>query len=180
MPFSPFVLEELLVVISVMDKTVRILDANLNRGREGLRVVEDVVRFVLDDAALAARIKTIRHEVTSLVHQLPLDELELLNARDSEGDVGMNLNCASEDLRPDLSQIASANIHRSQEAMRVLEELSKLYDDSVALRFKKLRFQIYELEKEILPELMEYQSRNEQTQIHQVLPRACNVRGSNI
>ena len=162
MPFSPFALEKPLVVNSAMDKTARILDANLNRGREGLRVVEDVVRFVLDDAALAARIKTIRHEVTSLVHQLPLDELELLSARDSQGDVGMNLNCASEDFRPDLSQIASANIHRSQEAMRVLEEVSKLYDDNVALQFKKLRFQIYELEKVILPKLIERQTQNEQ------------------
>ena len=144
----------LVIVISVMDKIVRILDANLNRGREGLRVVEDVVRFVLDDADLASRIKAIRHTVTSLVQQLSLDELELLSARDSEGDVGMNLNCASEDLRPDLSQIASANIHRAQEAMRVLEELSKLYDADVASQFKKLRFQIYELEKDIMPELM--------------------------
>ena len=162
MPALLFVLEKPPVVNSVMDKTARILDANLNRGREGLRVAEDVVRFVLDDATLAARMKTIRHEVTSLVHQLPLDELELLNARDSQGDVGINLNCASEDFRPDLSQIASANIHRSQEAMRVLEEVSKLFDDNVALQFKKLRFQIYELEKEILPKLIERQTQSEQ------------------
>ncbi len=145
-------------MISATDKITRILDANLNRSREGLRVVEDVVRFVLDDATLASRIKAMRHEVTSLVQQLPVNEIELLNARDSEGDVGANLNCASEDLRPDLSQIASANIHRSQEAMRVLEEFSKLHNDSVASRFKKLRFQLYEMEKEILPRLMEYQT----------------------
>ncbi len=153
----------LVVTISIMDKTARILDANLNRGREGLRVVEDVVRFVLDDADLASRIKAMRHTVTSLIRQLPLDELELLNARDSAGDVGMNLNCASEDLRPDLSHIASANIHRSQEAMRVLEELSKLYSDNVALQFKKLRFQIYELEKEIMPELVKCLTQDERT-----------------
>ncbi len=45
-------------------------------------------------------------------------------------------------------------------AMRVLEELSKLYDANVASQFKKLRFQIYDLEKEILPELTEYQTRS--------------------
>lgn len=146
-----------------MDKTTRILDANLNRGREGLRVVEDVVRFVLDDAELSSQIKTVRHEVTSLVRQLPLDELELLSARDSKGDVGMDIDCASESLRLDLSQIAIANICRSQEAMRVLEELSKLYDASIALRFKRLRFRIYELEKEIMPKLMEYQTQDGQT-----------------
>jgi len=153
----------LVITSSIMDKTARILDANLNRGREGLRVVEDVVRFVLDDIDLASRIKTMRHMVTSLVRQLPLNELELLSARDSQGDVGMNLNCASEDLRPDLSHIVSANIHRSQEAMRVLEELSKLYSDSVALQFKKLRFQMYELEKEIAPVLAKCLTPDEHT-----------------
>jgi len=144
-----------------MDKATRILDANFNRGREGLRVVEDIVRFVLDDADLASRIKTMRHEVTSLVQQLPLDESGLLSARDSEGDVGADIDCASEDLRLDLSQIATANIRRSQEAMRVLEELSKLYNTSVASRFKKLRFQLYGLEKEITQKLMEYQTQSE-------------------
>ena len=146
--------------LPIMDKAIRILDANINRGREGLRVVEDVVRFVLNDADLASQIKTIRHEVTSLVRQLSLDELELLSARDSEGDVGINLKCASEDLRTDLAQIATANIRRSQEAMRVLEELSKLYGADVALRFKRLRFQLYGLEKGILPKLIEYQTQS--------------------
>ena len=136
-----------------MDKIARILDANLNRGREGLRVIEDLVRFVLDDADLASQMKTIRHEITSLVRHLPLDELELLSARDSEGDVGTDISCDSENLRQDLLQIAIANIRRSQEAMRVLEELSKLYDISIASRFKTLRFRIYGLEKEILPRL---------------------------
>ena len=143
-----------------MDKTIRILDANLNRGREGLRVVEDLVRFVLDDADLASQIKAIRHEVTSLARQLPLDELELLGARDSDSDVGMDLDCASEALRLNLSQIFTANIRRSQEAMRVLEELSKLYNVSIASRFKNLRFQLYGLEKAILPKLMEYRAQS--------------------
>jgi len=138
-----------------MDRTIRILDVNINRSREGLRVVEDLVRLVLDDASLASQIKNMRHEITSLARQLPLDESELLRARDSEGDVGMNLDNASEGLRTDLSQIATANIRRSQEAMRVLEEVSKLYDSSVASQFKKLRFQFYGLEKEIMPKLSE-------------------------
>jgi thiamine-phosphate pyrophosphorylase len=146
-----------------MGKTIRILDANVNRCREGLRVAEDVVRFVLDDADLASQIKAMRHEVTSLIGQLSLDESELLSARDSEGDVGVDLNCASEDLRLDISQIATANIRRSQEAMRVLEELSKLYNAGIASRFKKLRFRLYGLEKEIMPKLMEYQTRDGQT-----------------
>jgi len=143
-----------------MDKAIRILDVNINRSREGLRVVEDVVRLVLNDAGLASRLKAIRHRVTHLSQQLPLEESELLKARDSDGDVGMNLNNASEDRRVDLSQIATANIRRSQESMRVLEEFSKLYDAKIALEFKKLRFDLYGLEKEILPKLIEYQNQS--------------------
>lgn len=138
-----------------MDKIARIIDANLNRSREGLRVVEDLVRFVLNDADLASQIKTARHEIVSIARQLPIDDLELLDSRDSRGDVGMNLNCSSEDFRLNLPQIAVANIRRSQEAMRVLEEVSKLYDTNPALQFKKLRFRLYDLEKQILPKIIE-------------------------
>lgn len=144
-----------------MDKIVRILDVNINRGREGLRVVEDIVRLVLDDADLSAQMKTMRHKITSLTQQLPLDESELLKARDSEGDVGVNLDCASEGLRTNLSQVATVNIHRAQEAMRVLEEVSKLYDSSVASQFKTLRFRLYGLEKVIMPKLLEYRTQPE-------------------
>ena len=160
---AAYVLFFTLYVLSIMDKAVRIIDANTNRGREGLRVVEDLVRFVLDDKDLASRIKTMRHQITSLIQQLPLGDSKLLAARDSQSDVGIAINCASEDRRVDLSQIATANIRRSQEAMRVLEELSKLYDINVASQFKKLRFQIYDLEKEILPKLTEYQTRSSDT-----------------
>jgi len=138
-----------------MSKIIRIFDANLNRGREGLRVVEDLVRFVFDDADLASQIKSARHEITNIARQLPLNEIDFLNARDSKGDVGIELNSASEDLRSNISQIATANIRRSQESMRVLEELSKLYDTNVALKFKRLRFQLYELEKQVMKKLTE-------------------------
>jgi len=144
-----------------MNKAIRILDANVNRSREGLRVVEDIVRFVLDDAELASNIKNMRHEITSLIRQLPLDEAEFLNARDSGGDVGMSLDCASEGLRLDLSHIATANICRAQEAMRVLEEFSKLYSVEVSASFKKLRFRLYDLEKEILPKIRDNQAQPE-------------------
>ena len=144
-----------------MDKIVRILDVNINRGREGLRVVEDIVRLVLDDADLSAQMKTMRHKVTSLAQQLSLDESELLRARDSERDVGVNIDCASEHLRTDLSQIATANIRRSQEAMRVLEEVSKLYNSSIASQFKTLRFRLYGLEKAVIPKLLEYRTQPE-------------------
>jgi len=138
-----------------MNKIIRIFDANLNRGREGLRVVEDLVRFILDDAELSSKIKSARHEITNFARQLPINEIDFLNARDSKGDVGIELNSLSEDSRSSLAQIAMANIRRSQESMRVLEELSKLYDADVAIKFKRLRFQLYELEKQVLKKLIE-------------------------
>lgn len=138
-----------------MNKIIRIFDANLNRGREGLRVVEDLVRFILDDAELSSKIKSARHEITNFARQLPIDEIDFLNARDSKGDVGIELNSLSEDSRSSLAQVAMANIRRSQESMRVLEELSKLYDSNVAIKFKRLRFQLYELEKQVLKKLTE-------------------------
>ena len=132
------------------------MDANINRSREGLRVVEDIARFIMDHPDLASEIKLMRHEITSLAKRLPFEESEFLSARDSFGDVGMDLNCASEDLRVDLQEIAEANVHRSQEALRVLEEFSKLYDADVGQSFKKLRFRLYDLEKEVLRGLAEY------------------------
>ncbi len=139
-----------------MKNIIRIIDANLNRSREGLRVVEDLVRFVLDDAELASQMKSARHEITMIARQLPIDDLTLLDARNSKGDVGVELNSESEDTRIDLSQIAIANIRRAEESMRVLEELSKLYSPEIGLRFKRLRFRLYDLEKQILSEMAKY------------------------
>jgi len=141
-----------------MDKVLRILDANLNRGREGLRVVEDLVRFVLDDAALSSQIKATRHEITTISREILIQEKEILYSRNSSGDVGMDIKSDTELSRISLAQIATANIRRSQESMRVLEELSKLYDTNTALRFKKLRYKLYELEKQVFMKLLEAKS----------------------
>ncbi len=132
-----------------MEKIARVLDANLNRGREGLRVVEDLVRFLLDDSELAEKLKSARHEITLIAKQLPIDDTELLNSRDSQHDVGKDIKSSSEVIRIDILQIATANIRRSQESMRVLEEISKLYDVEISLKFKRLRYELYELEKQV-------------------------------
>ena len=132
-----------------MDKIARILDANLNRGREGLRVVEDLVRFLLNDTELASKLKSARHKITIIAKQLPINDTELLCSRDSQRDVGKDIKSSSETIRTDILQIATANIRRSQESMRVLEEISKLYDAKASLEFKKLRYELYELEKQV-------------------------------
>ncbi|MGQ9608999.1 MAG: thiamine-phosphate pyrophosphorylase [bacterium] len=132
-----------------MEKITRIIDANLNRGREGLRVVEDIVRFLLDDIELAEKLKSARHEITIIAKQLPVNDIELINSRNSQHDVGKDIKSSSEIIRKDILQIATANIRRSQESMRVLEEISKLYNTKVSLEFKDLRYKLYELEKQV-------------------------------
>lgn len=136
-----------------MNKIIRIIDANLNRGREGLRVVEDVIRFTTDNSYLSSLIKSARHEITEIAKQLPISEDDLLSARDSISDVGTETRLNSENNRESIYQIISANIRRSQESTRVLEELSKLYNVDVALKFKKLRFKLYDIEKQIFTSL---------------------------
>ncbi|HGJ67546.1 TPA: thiamine-phosphate pyrophosphorylase [bacterium] len=140
-----------------MKNVLRIIDANLNRSREGLRVAEELARFVLNNANLASQMKSARHEITLIARQLPISDSEFLLARDSISDVGAELNSESEDTRINLSQIAIANIRRAEESMRVLEELSKLYSSEVALEFKRLRFRLYEIEKLVLTEIIQYE-----------------------
>jgi len=130
-----------------LDKRVlRIMDANINRAKEGLRVIEDFVRFVMDDKELSEELKKLRHEISLNI----MDYLEILSSRDSEGDVGIRIKLESENRREDLKDIIISNFKRCQESLRVLEEFSKLYDINLSGNFKKLRYKAYQLEKGIL------------------------------
>jgi len=136
-------------------KILRILDANANRAREGLRVVEDYCRFVLDDADLSSTIKSMRHDVTEQMNEIDTASA-LLGARDSESDVG-----ASEPeptAQPAVADVVMANMKRAQEALRCLEDYSKALDAARSEMFKKIRFELYSLEKKLLPLLSERQS----------------------
>ena len=136
------------------EKILRILDANANRAREGLRVVEDYCRFVLDDANLSSAIKAMRHDVTEQMNAIDTASA-LLEARDSESDVG-----ASEPeptAQPAVADVVMANIKRAQEALRCLEDYSKALDSTRAETFKSIRFELYSLEKRLLPLLSERQ-----------------------
>lgn len=128
---------------------LRIIDANANRVREGLRVVEEYYRFVLDDEETTLRIKTLRHEVTTAVVEL-VDEHRLLTSRDSADDVGAASYVESEGKRPSTYAIVVAAFKRIEEGLRVLEEYTKLaVGQEAGERFKTLRFEVYTLEKEL-------------------------------
>jgi thiamine-phosphate pyrophosphorylase len=123
----------------------RILDASANRAREGLRVVEDYVRFVLDHPTLTRRLKDVRHRLTEATAGLDLDTL--IAARDTAGDVGTRIMTASEQARENPRAVLTANFKRTGEALRSLEEYSKLLDPWLAGRFEVLRYDLYTLEK---------------------------------
>jgi thiamine-phosphate pyrophosphorylase len=127
----------------------RIIDANLNRAREGIRVAEEVARLYFDDAKLSSQFKSLRHQLTRVAKN-SFDEKKLLSFRDSQKDVGADSMGALEKKRGDLESIVQANLRRSQEAVRVLEEFGKLINEESASSFKKIRFRLYALEQKIM------------------------------
>ena len=123
----------------------RIIDANLNRAKEGLRVCEEITRFILDNHKFTAALKEARHKINSLGSKI-YSPAELLSQRRTQADVG-RWNSCGETQRGNCKDIFWANIQRVKESLRVLEEFSKLIDVKVALDFKQLRYKIYEIEK---------------------------------
>jgi thiamine-phosphate pyrophosphorylase len=123
----------------------RILDASANRAREGLRVVEDYIRFALDDPLLTRRIKEVRHRLAEALRGL--DPEMLLGSRDTRGDVGTHIMTTSEQARENPRAVLIANFKRTGEALRSLEEYGKLVDVWISGRFEVLRYDVYTLEK---------------------------------
>lgn len=131
---------------------LRIIDANANRVREGLRVVEEYVRFVCDDAALTASIKDARHRVSQLLSP-PAVADALVRSRDAGGDVGAGPSPEAEQRRADTAAVVRANLKRVQEGLRALEEYGKLLDPAIGEGFKRLRFEVYTIEERVVERL---------------------------
>jgi thiamine-phosphate pyrophosphorylase len=128
-------------------RLLRVIDAAANRGREGLRAVEDYVRFVLDDPHLTDRLKRLRHELTSVLSAVPLRER--LAARETQADVGTSLDTPSENRRQDATSVMAANFTRIQEALRSLEEFGKVLDSRMANAIKQIRYEVYTLQRTV-------------------------------
>jgi len=127
--------------------TLRILDAAANRAAEGLRVVEDYLRFALDDRHLTMLAKTLRHNLAEAVARMP--RLQRHAARQTRCDVGRELSTPSEVNRHDLIAVVSASFKRVEQALRSLEEYSKLINPIVAAELETLRYRCYTLEKAV-------------------------------
>lgn len=125
----------------------RTLDAAANRAAEGLRVIEDFVRYGQNDAFLTGELKSLRHELDNALRQL--DRRHCLQARDTFHDVGTTLSGQLEQARGTWSDLLTANFKRIQQALRSLEEHAKMAGAGEGALFERLRYQTYSLEKMI-------------------------------
>jgi thiamine-phosphate pyrophosphorylase len=125
----------------------RILDANLDRAREGLRTIEEWCRFGLNNAALSQECKNLRQELAAW------HTAEIRAARHTSGDVGTELSHPQEEQRESLDKLLIANLCRVQEALRVLEEYSKLLNPLMSSSCKQMRYRVYSLESALISPL---------------------------
>lgn len=128
------------------DPSLRIFDANANRAREALRVMEDYARFALNDDELSAQLKAIRHDLAAAVGSLLGDAIL---HRDTVNDVGTDNKTASEGRRTDLGHVVTAAGKRLGEALRVMEEVLKTLSPPAAASLEALRYRHYILEQSI-------------------------------
>ncbi|MBI3319532.1 MAG: hypothetical protein HYZ89_02975 [Candidatus Omnitrophica bacterium] len=140
------------------DRLLRVLDANINRAREGLRVCEDVVRFCLSapDAkhergrrfrSHVQSLRVLRHALDAAVRGLPVKPLELARARDSRRDPGRRFASSSVE---SIERLLLINLQRAKEALRVLEESCRVVAPRSRSHFQHLRFRAYDVERHLL------------------------------
>jgi thiamine-phosphate pyrophosphorylase len=124
-------------------RVLRLLDANANRAREALRVIEDYCRFVLDDRGTSAELKAIRHDLAAATS--PFVSEAILH-RDTPGDVGTDIKTDAECKREDLAAVVVAAGKRLGEALRAIEEFLKTTSPSDAAKVQHLRYRFYDVE----------------------------------
>ena len=142
-----------------MNLVARIIDANANRAREAIRVLEDIARFALDDAKLSSELKSLRHDLRAALDSLLIDKALLLSSRDTEGDVGTAISTPAEYARTGLRDVALAAASRLTEALRSIEESAKVVPASSTAAtnptaaFESLRYRAYSAEKSLILKL---------------------------
>lgn len=122
----------------------RLLDANLDRAREGLRVLEDWCRFGLNRPDLVTRFKDLRQRLGRChrwVYKM---------ARHAASDGAAGLTHPAQEERLDPLAVLAANAGRVQEALRVLEEFGRASDPALAEEAARIRYILYDLEVDCL------------------------------
>lgn len=127
----------------------RIVDANVNRVCEGLRVCEDLTRFVGNHARITKQLKILRHRINRVSGELAGTHANLVRHRNSAHDVGKASRFAARSkLR--IADLLQANFKRAEEGLRVLEECTKILAPARSKQFQAFRFLVYELEKQVI------------------------------
>ncbi len=125
----------------------RILDANFNRAREAVRVAEDCGRYALNDPAITAMAKNLRHDLREVLTAMPVKEMVF--GRDVAGDIGTEITSPGERKRADIADVATAACKRLSEALRTIEEYSKVIAPDQTLQVERMRYNAYTLEQRL-------------------------------
>lgn len=123
----------------------RAIDASANRAAEAIRVLEDVVRFVLNDVALTSLAKEVRHELAAALAHRGLGSRIAL--RDVGGDVGAGMPKPGALPRSSVADLVAANAARGTQAVRSLEECVAVVAPEAAAPFERIRYRLYALER---------------------------------
>jgi thiamine-phosphate pyrophosphorylase len=129
---------------------MRIIDANINRAVEGIRVIEDILRFKYDNKEFSKELREIRHRIRKFY-----DKAELIQYRDVKSDIGIVTSFESSiDQKESYKEIIHANFSRVTESLRVLEEVNKIgHNYSIGKEFERIRFKVYNLESKLFKKL---------------------------
>jgi len=138
-----------------MREVHRILDANFNRAREALRVVEDCGRFALNDPAITALAKNLRSDLKEILTAMPVEEMII--SRDTPGDIGTEISSPSEPTREGLPDVVTAACKRLTEALRTIEEYGKFVAPAEVLKIERMRYNCYTLEQRVVTRLLSRQ-----------------------
>ena len=130
-------------------RVLTIVDANLNRAREGLRVLEDFARFVRRDGDVTRDLKQLRHSLVACERGLRHEVTDLVTHRNTAADVGTDITTTGEACRQSLADVVVANARRIQESLRSLEEFGKLLSPLFAGKIKQIRYESYDLEQRL-------------------------------
>jgi len=132
----------------MQSKVYRIIDVNLNRASEGLRVVEDGMRLIFEDKELSARIKRLRHRINILRKDREFNR-KLLEERNTDTDPGKSVKYDLVLIDKTFEDIILMNLKRAMESVRVIEEFLKTINNQSWKSYKEIRFALYDVEKDI-------------------------------
>ncbi|RLA74651.1 MAG: thiamine-phosphate pyrophosphorylase [Epsilonproteobacteria bacterium] len=124
----------------MINNLYRLVDANINRLSEAIRVVEDISRFIFNDKTTTKKLKNLRHRCQIGNYD------KLLQNRNIKGDIAKQ-STKSELSRENIKDIAVASFKRAEQSSRVLEEVFKMSKKNSSDYFKQLRYELYDIEK---------------------------------